>query len=190
MTPVLPAGNRCIRYHRRCVHGNWSGLPIHLTQGETNWWANGTRSVADTVTKLSDQPSIAKAGCLQIVEISARYDDACFPGTVTNAEREGLLMQVCLTLQLPTSLQARPATHHLLSPQAYQNPLTAEQALACRAPPTMIVPKLMRAPIFIYYQLDNYHQNHRRCLPEMRTLYFACQLDSTASWGSTAVETH
>ncbi|KAL0300577.1 UNVERIFIED_CONTAM: putative ALA-interacting subunit [Sesamum radiatum] len=24
------------------------------------------------------------------------------------------------------------------------------------------IPKLMKAPIYIYYQLDNYYQNHRR----------------------------
>ena len=38
---------------------------------------------------------------LQVVEISARYDDACFPGTTTNAEREGLLMQVCFRNNSP-----------------------------------------------------------------------------------------
>ena len=100
---------------------------------------------------------------LQVVEISARYDDACYPGTVTNAERESLLMEVCLALF--------PSSHHvvdryktaLVATQAYTDPQTEEQALACRAPPTMVVPKLMKAPIYIYYQLDNYHQNHRRC---------------------------
>ena len=30
----------------------------------------------------------------QVVEISTRYDDACYPGTSNDAEREALLMQV------------------------------------------------------------------------------------------------
>jgi len=44
-------------------------------------------------------------GWLQVVEISARYDDACYPGTVTNAERERLLMQVCLCCWLQTGMR-------------------------------------------------------------------------------------
>ena len=102
-------------------------------------------------------------GSLQIVEVSARYDDACYPNTATDAERESLLMQVCLCLFSVTSQQLIRRFNPLVATQAYTDPLTEEQALACRAPPIMVVPRLMKAPIYIYYQLDNYHQNHRRC---------------------------
>ena len=102
----------------------------------------------------------------QVVEMSARYDDACYPGTTTDAEREALLMQARIqkggNLMIPPSYP--PAGLYWMSAisQAYADPTTEEQALTCGAPPTLVVPKRMKAPIFIYYQLDNFHQNHRR----------------------------
>jgi hypothetical protein len=28
---------------------------------------------------------------------------------------------------------------------------------------SLTAPRLMRAPVFLYYELDNFYQNHRRC---------------------------
>lgn len=47
--------------------------------------------------------------------------------------------------------------------QAYGNQQLTEQLLACDAPPIIQIPHRMKAPIFIYYELGNYFQNHRRC---------------------------
>ena len=46
--------------------------------------------------------------------------------------------------------------------QAYDAGQHTEQLLACDAPPTIRVQQHMKAPVFVYYELDNYFQNHRR----------------------------
>ena len=43
---------------------------------------------------------------------------------------------------------------------------------------TLTAPRPMAAPVFLYYELDNFYQNHRRCaLQRERQLlfYYSCQ---------------
>ena len=47
--------------------------------------------------------------------------------------------------------------------QAYGNASHTEHLLACHSPPIITIPHDMKAPIYIYYELNNFHQNHRRC---------------------------
>ena len=54
--------------------------------------------------------------------------------------------------------------------QAYGNQQHSEQLLACDAPPVIKILHNMKAPIFIYYELGNYFQNHRRRVEDPRAL--------------------
>lgn len=65
-----------------------------------------------------------------VVEVGARYDDACFDGFFAN--------------------DAEVAT------RAQTNGEGVECEIA------LVVPRTMRAPVFVYYELTNFHQNHRR----------------------------
>ncbi|KAJ7000301.1 ALA-interacting subunit 1-like [Populus alba x Populus x berolinensis] len=76
---------------------------------------------------------------------------------------------------IPIGLASLFASEHLVEiverydtdciPLAYRNNSlhyiqTSETNKTCTR--TFNVPKHMKSPVFIYYELDNYHQNHRR----------------------------
>ena len=61
-----------------------------------------------------------------------------------------------------------------MSAQAYGDEQNTEQLLTCHAPPIIRIPRHMKPPIFVYYELSNYFQNHRRSVRKYPRLISCC----------------
>ena len=88
-----------------------------------------------------------------------RYDDLCAAGA-TPALREATLQQVG-AFELLSSAQKLSCVLVSELVRVVAFPVQAlGDGTACQL--TLRIPATMRAPVFLYYELDNYFQNHRR----------------------------
>lgn len=106
----------------------------------------------------------------QVVEVSARYDDVCLGSAfseATNAERDTALLQVSLRIHSASARAAAAAT--ALVEHADRANLISFVQLGGGGLPCSVVlqpSSKMKAPVFLYYELDNFYQNHRRYMTE------------------------
>lgn len=89
---------------------------------------------------------------LQVVEVAARYDDQCISGH-SNADKDRSLVQVWRPLQqLAFSESCSTSSWSCLQLEGV--------GTSCHV--TLTAPRHMKPPIYLYYELENYYQNHRR----------------------------
>lgn len=103
---------------------------------------------------------------MQVVEIVDRYDKACVPSTYSNdalayiqsAKTNKTCIRSLTVSEIPTPVSAGFFNLYFNSPISLTTCGCAK--LFCLN--DFQVPKKMKSPIYIYYQLDNFYQNHRR----------------------------
>jgi hypothetical protein len=99
------------------------------------------------------------------VEISARYDEACLPPSASAAGPPG-------------SAARRDAAERWLF--SNQGPASADPSLLeCNV--TLVVPRDMPPPVYVYYELRGVYQNHRRYVKSRSDEQLANRLPSSSS---------
>lgn len=79
----------------------------------------------------------------QVVELSLRYDETCVPDEYANNTARDILLSSCGTGSEDVTDSAR-----------------CGEGVGCTL--TVEIEQDMDAPVYLYYELDNYYQNHRR----------------------------
>lgn len=101
-----------------------------------------------------------------MVEVSARYDDVCLGSGLsdaTDAEKDAALLQV--TTVSVRGLERELQHLDLVRASALTVLRFVHVQLGGAGLPCSVVlqaPSKMTAPVFLYYELNNFYQNHRR----------------------------
>jgi hypothetical protein len=102
---------------------------------------------------------------LQVVEIVDRYDDACVPPNVT--DKLAYIQNATMPKTCQRTLTVMSLAACFYNPKIWKwktittnqhNPWLKYSLIVC----CLQVTKDMKQPIFVYYQLNNFYQNHRR----------------------------
>ncbi|KAH9287845.1 hypothetical protein KI387_031962 [Taxus chinensis] len=89
----------------------------------------------------------------RVVEVVDRYETECIPEGYRNSRDS--------RVEYIKSNRSKDCTRTLMS-ILHEKEKDKDKIFNIGAP---VVPKHMKAPVYVYYQLDNFYQNHRRLLP-------------------------